>query len=165
MNEEKVKKTVTHKPSKKEIELQNSINELSDKNIRLSAEFVNYRNRTQIETSDLLKYEGVDFIKNLLPIVDNFERAIMMDNTDLSDEVSKFLEGFKMIYSSLMSILEENEIKAIDALGHEFDPTCMEAVLTDNIKEKPANVVLEVLQKGYKYKGKVIRNAMVKVNN
>ena len=140
--------------------------ELEDKYLRLQAEFVNFRNRTSVEVANLLKYEGANFIKELLTTVDNFERAIMMDdNNDLSDEVSKFLSGFKMIYGNLKSLLDSYEIKEIDALGKEFDPTLMDAVLTEHNETKPANVVVEVLTKGYMYKDKVIRPAMVKVNN
>lgn len=140
--------------------------ELEDKYLRLQAEFINFRNRTSIEVSNLLKYEGEAFIKELLTTVDNFERAIVMDdNNDMSDEVSKFLSGFKMIYGNLKSLLDKYEIKEIDALGKEFNPTYMDAVLTEHDENKPANVVVEVLTKGYMYKDKVIRPAMVKVNN
>lgn len=78
-------------------ELQDQNKELSDKNLRLQAEFINYRNRTANEISERLKYEGEGFIKELLPIVDNFERAILLDDRDLSDDVSRFLSGFKMV--------------------------------------------------------------------
>ena len=140
--------------------------EAEDKYLRLQAEFINFRNRTSIEVSNLLKYEGETFIKELLATVDNFERAIVMDdNNDMSDEVSKFLSGFKMIYGNLKSLLDKYEIKEIDALGKEFNPTYMDAVLTEHDETKPANVVVEVLTKGYMYKDKVIRPAMVKVNN
>ena len=99
-----------------------------------------------------------------MPIADNFERAILLDDRDLSDEVSKFLSGFKMIYANLINILNDAEVKEIPCQGLEFDPTKMEAVLTENDKSLPSGVVLEVLQKGYTYKDKVIRVAMVKVN-
>ncbi len=103
-------------------------------------------------------------IKELLPIIDNFERAIGLDDRDLSDEVSKFLSGFKMIYTNLLSILEKLEVKEIDCKGLEFDPNMMQAVLMEKDENLPSDVVLEVLQKGYTYKDKVIRVAMVKVN-
>ena len=99
-----------------------------------------------------------------MKVVDNFERAISMDDDDLSDEVSKFLSGFKMIYTSLINMLSELEVTEIEVDGKEFNPTIAEAVLVEEDKTKPAGVVLEVLQKGYKYKDKVIRPAMVKVN-
>ena len=87
-----------------------------------------------------------------------------MDDSDLSDEVSKFLQGFKLIYSSTINMLNKFEVKEIEAEGLEFDPTYHHAVLTDHDENKPAGVVLEVLQKGYMYKDRVIRPAMVKVN-
>jgi len=88
----------------------------------------------------------------------------MMDDNDLSDEVSRFLSGFKMILASLTGLLDKFEVKEVDCLGLEFDPHIAEAVLTEHDENKPANVVLEVLKKGYKYKDKLIRPAMVKVN-
>lgn len=140
------------------------LKEAEDKYLRLQAEFINFRTRSANEVADMLRYEGEDIIKNLLPIADNFERAIKMDDKDLSDEVSKFLEGFKMIYTSLMSIFKESGVTEIDCFGKEFDPIYMEAVLVEQDNNKPEGVVLEVLNKGYKYKDKVIRPAMVKVN-
>ena len=112
-----------------------------------------------------LKYANESLVDDLLPIVDNFERAIKMDTSDeTSDEVSKFLEGFKMIYGNLISVLNKIEVKEIEASGVEFDPNFHQAVLTEKDENKPSGVVLEVLQKGYIYKDKVIRPAMVKVN-
>ena len=138
--------------------------ELEDKYMRLQAEYLNFKTRTQAEVSRMLQYEGEGFIKEILTVKDNFERAIMMDDNDLSDEVSKFLSGFKMILGSLTAILDKFEVKEIDCLGKEFDPNLEEAVLTEHDETKPANVVIEVLTKGYTYKDKVIRHAMVKVN-
>jgi len=138
--------------------------ELEEKYMRLQAEYLNFKTRTQGEISRMLQYEGEDFIKEILQVKDNFERAIMMDDNDLSDEVSRFLSGFKMILGNLTSILDKFEVREIECLGLEFDPTLEEAVLTEHDENKPENVVLEVLTKGYKYKDKVIRHAMVKVN-
>ena len=87
-----------------------------------------------------------------------------MDDNDLSDEVSKFLAGFKLIYTTMIGILNKFEVKEIQAEGIEFDPEYHHAVLTDHDESKPSGVVLEVLQKGYMYKDRVIRPAMVKVN-
>lgn len=138
--------------------------ELEEKYMRLQAEFLNFKTRTQSEISRMLQYEGEDFIKEILTIKDNLERAVMMDDNDLTDDVSKFLSGIKMILGNLTSVLDKFEVKEIDCLGLEFDPNVAEAVLTDQDETKPTNVVLEVLTKGYKYKDKVIRHAMVKVN-
>lgn len=138
--------------------------ELEDKYMRLQAEYLNFKTRTQSEVSKMLQYEGEAFIKEMLVIKDNLERAVMMDDNDLSDEVSKFLSGFKMILGSLTGLFDKYEIREVECLGKEFDPHFEEAVLTEHDENKPENVVLEVLTKGYTYKDKLIRPAMVKVN-
>ena len=144
--------------------LKEQVSLLEDKNKRTQAEFVNFRNRTETEKMNILKYDGESLIKKILEVTDDFERAILMDDNDLSDEVSNFLKGFKMIYTRLIGILDEMEVKPIDVEGKEFDPSISEAVLIEHNEEKPENVVLEVLKKGYTYKDKLIRPAMVKVN-
>ena len=145
-------------------ELNNQISALKEALIRNQAELQNYKRRKEEETDRLLKYKNEDIIKEFLNIVDNFERAIKMDDNDLSDEVSKFLSGFKLIYGNTVNILNKFEVKEIDSAGVEFDPTYHHAVLTEHDDTKPEGVVLEVLQKGYTYKDRVIRPAMVKVN-
>ncbi len=114
--------------------------------------------------SKMLKYSNEDLVKEILPIVDNFERAINMDDDNLEDEVSKFLSGFKMIYCKLISTLEKYEVKAIDGNNKPFDPTYHQAVMTESKEGVEPGMVLEVLQKGYLFKDKVIRPAMVKVS-
>jgi len=111
----------------------------------------------------MLKYASEDLIKSLLPVIDNFERAIMLDDENLDDELSKFLTGFKMIYGSLENILRENEVTSIDGINKPFDPTYHQAVLTEKTEDE-SGTVIDVMQKGYIYKGKVIRPAMVKVS-
>ncbi len=140
------------------------LNEEKEKNMRISAEMINFKKRKEEELSNYLKYANEGLIGDLLPIVDNFERAIKMDTPDLTDELSRFLEGFKMIYTNLINILNKCEVKEINAEGVEFNPNIHQAVLTEKDENKPSGVVLEVLQKGYMYKDKVIRPAMVKVN-
>ena len=124
----------------------------------------NMKRRYDEEIARIYKYDGEEVIKQLLNIVDNFERAIRLDDNDLSDEVSKFLSGFKMIYGSFVNVLNNIEVKEIECDGLEFDPVYHQAVLTEKDETKPSGVILEVLQKGYMYKDKVIRPAMVKVN-
>ncbi len=138
--------------------------ELKDKYLRVNAEMQNMRRRMEEEKANLLKYEGEGIIKSLLPIVDNFERAIKMDDTNLEDEVSKFLEGFKMIYGNLSTTLHGYEVEVMDVLNKPFDPNTMEAVMVEEVEGVEPNTVIDVLQKGYTYKGKVIRHAMVKVS-
>lgn len=154
------------KMNKKETELENLKKEnalLNDKILRISAELQNSKRRAEEQISNMAKYEGESLIKELLAVVDNFERAINMDDTNLEDEVSKFLSGFKMIYANLDTLLTKYGVEEIDCLNKEFDPNTMEAVLTDKVEGVNANTVIDVLQKGYTYRGKVIRHAMVKV--
>lgn len=138
------------------------IKELEESLLRLKADNINYRKRKDEEVSKMLEYSNEDIVKDILPIVDNFERAIKLDDDNLSDELSKFLEGFKMIYCHLTTTLEKYGVKAIDGDNKEFNPVYHQAVLTEK-GEKPG-MVIEVLQKGYLLKDKVIRPAMVKVS-
>ena len=164
MEKEEKHKNTKEEINKKEEFLKEELQKEKEKNMRIQAEMINYKKRKEEETSNLLKYANEDLVSELLPVIDNFERAIKMDNDDLSDEVSKFLEGFKMIYGNLINILNKLDVKEIEASGIEFDPNYHQAVLTEKDESKPSGVVLEVLQKGYMYKDKVIRPAMVKVN-
>ncbi len=147
---------------KKKLQEENAI--LKDKYLRTTAEMQNMKRRMEEEKSNLLKYDGEELIKKLLPIVDNFERAIGMDDTNLEDEVSKFLNGFKMLYGNLSETLQGYEVIAMDILNKPFDPNTMNAVMVEEVEGVEPNTVVDVLQKGYTYKGKVIRYAMVKVS-
>ena len=155
-----------------EIEVLNKkIEELTEKNKMLEekvlykdAELINYRKRKDEEVSSMLKYANADIVLQMLTIVDDIERAISLDDNVLDDEVSKFLSGIKMIYSRLIKILNDYEVKEIEALDKEFNPNLHQAVFTAKEEGKEANIVLEVLQKGYTYKDKVIRPSMVKVS-
>ena len=82
----------------------------------------------------------------------------------MDDEVSKFLEGFKLMYKQIKELLEKFEVKEIEALDKEFDPATCQAVVMDKDENKDSGVVLEIFQKGYMYKDRVLRTAMVKVN-
>ena len=144
--------------------LNKEITSLKEALLRNQADLQNYKRRKDEETDRLQKYKNEELIKELLTVVDNFERAIKMDDNDLSDEVSKFLAGFKLIYTNTINILNKYEVSEIKAEGVEFDATFHHAVLTEHDDTKPQGVVLEVLQKGYMYKDRVIRPAMVKVN-
>lgn len=159
--EKNCKKDSKDKKCHKEIEKLKEENAvINDKLLRTSAELSNIIRRNNEEREKLLKYDGEEFIKNILPIIDDFDRAIEMDTT----ENEKFLEGFKLIYANLLKVLEKYDVKEIECLGKEFDPYTMEAVLRESVVTEEPNIVLTVLQKGYMYKDKVIRHAMVKVN-
>lgn len=128
------------------------------------ADLVNYRKRKDEEVVRLLKFCNEDLIKQLLSVLDNFERAIKLDDNNLDDEVSKFLEGFKMIYCNMQNIMGGFEVKAIDGANKPFDPVYHNAIMMEKVEGMESGMVIEVLQKGYIYKDKVIRPAMVKVS-
>lgn len=151
-----------HKKDKKLEELQNEINTLKDKNMRITAEMVNTLRRKDEETNRLLKYSNESLITELLPVIDNFERALNVDAKTV--DVESYQKGMTMIYNSLKNILEKFEVKEIEAIDKEFDPSYHQAVMQEEKEGTKENIVIEVLQKGYTYKDKVIRPAMVKVS-
>lgn len=128
------------------------------------AELVNYRKRKDDEVASYKKYCNQDLITELIPIVDNFERAISLDDNNLTDELSKFLHGFKMMYASLTEVLKKFGVEEISRAGEVFDSNLEEALMTDNIDSVDDDIVTEVLLKGYKLKDRVIRPASVKIN-
>jgi len=151
-----------HKKDKKLEELQNEINTLKDKNMRITAEMVNTLRRKDEETNRLLKYSNESLITELLPVIDNFERALNVDAK--TTDIESYQKGMTMIYNSLKNILEKFEVKEIEAIDKEFDPSYHQAVMQEEKEGTKENIVIEVLQKGYTYKDKVIRPAMVKVS-
>ena len=145
--------------------LSKRIKELEDSLLRSQAELLNYRKRKDEETARILRYAEEDVLKSFLPILDNFERAIMMESdNNFGDETSKFLEGFRLVYNQTKNLLEKFEVREIDCLDKEFDPAIEQAISTEKNKDKPSGTVLKVYQKGYMYKDKVLRLAMVIVN-
>lgn len=151
-----------HNKDKKLEELQNEVNTLKDKNMRIAAEMVNTLRRKDEETNRLLKYSNESLITELLPVIDNFERALNVDAT--SNDIESYQKGMTMIYNSLKNILEKFEVKEIEAIDKEFNPSYHQAVMQEEKEGTKENIVIEVLQKGYTYKDKVIRPAMVKVS-
>lgn len=152
------------KRDKKIEKLKEQLAAAEEQALRDKAELINYRKRKDEEVARMLKYANEDLVKELLIMVDNLERAIQMDDDDLTDEVSKFLSGIKLIYCSTVATLEKFGVKAIDGANKAFDPTYHQAVMTEAREGVEPGMVLEVLQKGYLLKDKVIRPAMVKVS-
>ena len=163
-NKKDKKKHKKHDLDKKIEELGLKIKSLEEQNLREKAESINFRRRKEEETARILKFCNEDLIKDVLPTIDNFERAIKMDDDNLEDEVSKFLAGVKMIYCNLIGILEKYGVKAIDGANKPFDPTYHQAVMMEHVDGLEPGIVIEVLQKGYLLKDRVIRPAMVKVS-
>lgn len=160
-----------HKDNKKCKELKENIKKLEEENKKLiekvqlsQAELINYRRRKEEETANALKYANQDLILEIIAVVDNFERAIKLDDNDLTDELSKFLAGFKLMYATLTDILKKFGVEEINRVGEKFNPNEEQALLTDCVDDAEDEVVLEVLLKGYKLKGRVIRPASVKIN-
>ena len=134
--------------------------ELMDRILRLQADFDNYRRRTRQEQSELSAFVTQNLIKELLPIIDNFERALSSRPTD---DPSGFGAGVEMIFRQLYGVLEKQGITTVDAVGSLFDPNRHEAILKDTESDQPEGTVVAELQKGYAVGGKVIRPALVKV--
>jgi molecular chaperone GrpE len=152
------------------LKLEEELHSLTEDNASLEekvkiaqAELINYRKRKDEETESMLKYANQSLILELLPIVDNFERALK-DEESLSEEVKKYFTGFKMMYTNLLETLKKFGVEEINRVGQVFDPKLEQALLTDSNPELEDEVVIEVLQKGYMLKDRVIRPASVKIN-
>jgi len=135
--------------------------ELNQRYLRIAADFDNFRKRTRAEKEELVKYANVNLVSELLPVLDNFERAL--DVKEPSEEVQKYLMGMEMIFKQLMKILNDAGLEYIEALGKTFDPEKHEAVMRVTDTEVETDTVVEELRKGYAFKDKVIRPSMVKV--
>lgn len=135
------------------------INDLQTKLVRLQADFQNYKKRVEKEKDDLVSIGVVSIANEILPVIDNFERALEHE----SDSAS-FKEGMELIYEGLKNALKAKGIVELQALGEDFNPDFHQAVSMGHNDEYKENQVIEVLLKGYEYNGKVIRHAMVIVN-
>lgn len=135
--------------------------DLKAQHIRLMADFQNYKRRAEKAKRTSYSHGREDLVADLLPIIDNFERALEHEG----DVDGGFKEGTEMIYKQLTDILKKAGLEEIEALGVEFDPNVHNAVMTEDTDEYESNVISEVMQKGYKLNGKVIRPSMVKVAN
>ncbi len=134
-----------------------------DKLQRSMAEFDNFRKRTNMEKASMYENGTRDTIEKLLPILDNFERAIM--STPEQDKENPMFKGIDMIFSQMVETFKNMGVEEVAGVGETFDPNIHNAVLHIDDESLGENVVVEVMQKGYKYKDKVIRPSMVKVAN
>ncbi len=142
--------------------LKKKYNELNDSHLRLMAEFDNYRKRTLREKSELIKNGGEKALVELLPVIDDFERALQ--NIQASDDVKAIIEGVELIYNKFMSYLSQQGVKAIEAVGKPFDTEMFEAIATIPAPEpEMKGKVLDCVQTGYTLNDKVIRHAKVVV--
>ncbi|MFH1771178.1 MAG: nucleotide exchange factor GrpE [archaeon] len=142
---------------KKETTENIQVKELTETLQRVQAEFENFKKRTEKEATEFKEYAETDLIKSLLSVLDNFELAL---NNHKSPR--EFLKGVELIYAQLFQSLEERGLTVIEAKGKQFNPYEHEALLTEASEEKE-NTVLEELQKGYRFKDKIIRHTKVKI--
>jgi molecular chaperone GrpE len=142
--------------------MQQELEEANDTMLRLAAELDNYKKRVAKERESLIKYATQDIIQELLPVLDNFERAI--ESANKSKDSDSLLEGVRMIFKQMYDTLGRKGVSRIDAVGKAFDPTIHEAVMQITSEEHPENVVVEELQKGYMLHDRVIRPSIVAVS-
>ncbi|GAV22041.1 nucleotide exchange factor GrpE [Carboxydothermus pertinax] len=135
-------------------------NRLKNQYLRLYADFDNYRKRAQKEKEELLKYEGFELLRKLLSVLDNFERALK----EKDSEPNKVIEGVLLTHRQLLEILNQQEVKVIEAQGQPFNPELHEALMVEVREDLEENTVIEELVKGYFYKDKILRPALVKVS-
>ncbi|WP_280768516.1 nucleotide exchange factor GrpE [Salipaludibacillus daqingensis] len=143
-------------------ELEQKLEETTNRMLRLQADYDNFRRRTQQEKESAAKYRSQSLAESLLPALDNFERGMKIDAQ--SDETKSLLQGMEMVYRQMKEALKNEGIEAIDSVGQPFDPHVHQAVMQVESDEYEPNVVVEEMQKGYMLKDRVIRPAMVKVN-
>ena len=137
--------------------------EMQDRYLRLNAEFDNYKKRMMRENSDRLKYFNMELIKELLPSVDNLERAISHAGDDNSD-LENMIEGLQMVYKGMQEAFGKFGVSEIESIGKEFDPNCHQAVGMIESQEVPENHVAEECLKGYYLHDRIIRPTMVRVS-
>jgi len=155
LNEEEQEKAETQ-------ELKEQVAQLQEQLLRNAAELENFKRRINEERMKETKYRAQSLIANIIPAIDNFERALA---TTVEDEATTtFLTGFKMIHTQLVEALTKEGVEVIETDGVLFDPTVHQAVMQEAVNDVESGIVLEELQKGYKLKDRVIRPAMVKVS-
>lgn len=165
MTEEKIKDEATEEVKEEQAanetpqEEKKEDEDLQARFLRLSADFQNFRRRSEAEKADIYAYANEKIILQVLEVIDNFERA--MDAAPADD---KFAEGIELILKQLIGILDKNNVKEIEALDKPFDPAFHNAVMTENVEGKDSGIVTKVLQKGYLLNTKVIRPSMVVVS-
>ena len=145
---------------KKDNKLEQQIEDLTDRLKRNMAEFDNFRKRTEKEKSSMYIIGAKDIIEKILPVVDNFERGLAQ-----ATEGDPFAEGMEKIYKQLTTTLESLGVEPIEAVDKEFNPDLHNAVMHVEDESVGDNIIVEELQKGYTYKGFVVRHSMVKVAN
>jgi molecular chaperone GrpE len=152
----------TGEPTSTMPDFQAKLDEAENRYLRLQADFDNFRRRTRLDAEASQKYRAQAIVTDLLPVLDNFERAIQ---TQVDQEQAKsLLQGMEMVYRLLQEALKNEGVEPIEAVGKLFDPHLHQAVMQVETEDSESGMILEEFQKGYKLKDRVIRPSMVKVS-
>jgi molecular chaperone GrpE len=143
-------------------ELQAKLDETENKMLRAQADFDNFKRRSRLDQEAAQKYRAQSLVSEIIPALDNFERALQIEADN--DQTKSLLQGMNMVYNQLVQALKNEGVEAINSVGEQFDPHLHQAVMQIEDENYESNSVVEELQKGYKLKDRVIRPAMVKVN-
>jgi molecular chaperone GrpE len=147
---------------------QQEISDLRDKMLRMAAENENFKKRMERERLQSMKYAGESIFREILPVVDNLERAIstgLVEGADAEKNLEALVEGVQLTLKSLIATLEKFEVKAVESVGQPFNPIQHEAMVMEANVEVPANHVLTEFEKGYFYKDRLLRAAKVVVSS
>lgn len=161
-SEESIKGEESESQDTKIKELEKLANDNEEKYLRLYAEFENYKRRIQKENQINATYKAQDVLTDILPSIDNIERALQIEGDD--ESFKSLQKGVQMVHESLLRALKDNGLEEILAEGKEFDPNLHQAVVQDDNPDFKSGEVTQELQKGYKLKDRVLRPSMVKVN-
>lgn len=142
--------------------LQAKADEYQQRFLRAQADLENFRRRTRMEQAEAAKYGALSLIEQLLPVIDNFERA--MATSDENKDYDALMKGIEMIYNQMLHALEQEGLQPIEAVGEKFDPQFHQAVMQVDSEDHEEGIVVEELQKGYILKERVLRPSMVKVS-
>lgn len=160
---DKKEKRFGKKKDKNLEKLEEKLADLEDKRMRQLAEFENFRKRSEREKCQMFEMGAKSVIEKLLPVIDNFERGLTAVPEDEKD--TPFVQGVELVYKQILTMFDEIGVKAIDAVGQEFDPNFHNAVMAVDDDSLESGTIAEEMQKGYLYKESVVRHSMVKVVN
>ncbi|ACQ69548.1 nucleotide exchange factor GrpE [Exiguobacterium profundum] len=160
-NEDEVLNAEIVEESSEGTDLQKEIEALKASELRIRADFDNFRRRTNEENAKRVKFASQSVIEKLIPLIDNFERALQVNAT--SEDAKQIQSGVDMIHRQLLDVLNAEQVEVIEAVGQPFDPNFHQAVMQEPSDEFESGIVTMELQKGYTMHGRVIRPSMVKV--
>ena len=161
-NEEQAELSANEQLTSKIAELEAKLQEEESRYLRLRADFDNMRRRTQLDREAAEKYRAQKLLTELLPVIDNLERALQVEVT--SEDAVSLYKGIEMVHKTLIDATKQEGLELIPAEGEAFDPNVHQAVMQESDSEKETGIVLKELQKGYKLKDRVLRPSMVSVN-